>query len=99
MLPQRERVGKEGAAFGLPPLVARSTARRWDPCARCREVVSPPASLQLPWAAKTCVRMGLGGTRRAIALGAGVCRSVCPAASSRAVVCLSGSQQQGGAGM
>lgn len=44
MLPQHKGVGKKGDAFGLPPLVAQSRARRWDLCARCRELVSPPGS-------------------------------------------------------
>lgn len=80
-LPHRESVGKGGLPLGGPPQ-ARSTARGWDPCARCRELVSPPASLQLLWAAGTCGRVGLGG-RRAPALGAGAGPSV---------------RQQGGAG-
>lgn len=40
--------GKEGDAFGLPPLVAESTVCRWDPCAMCGELVSPPTALQPP---------------------------------------------------
>lgn len=42
------RDGKEGDAFGLPPLMARSTVCRWDPCAICGELVSPPTALHPP---------------------------------------------------
>lgn len=73
--PPCERVGKEGDAFGLPSLVAQSGACGWDPCAGCRELVRPLASLQLPRAAGVGVRLGVGGTPCAIALGAGEGRS------------------------